>query len=252
MAEFIDVFPRTSAGKARHLGPCVEHEVDQVGRCRVDELFRSRFRRGEEGPLPVEEAEVLVGTVVRVADRDDVHDGEPENSIRVIQCEAVGAAGPAIVSHDTEPAVAQMLHDLELVTADRVHAVGLVIGRTGRLAAVAVPTQVGGDDGVALCEAECYPVPHQMRFRNTVQERQRRSVAATASVDRRIRGSDVELFETVEHVHEPSRDSRTVLCRRTSAVGADDESLLPLTGEIAGGVGPSAAGYVTTVVRATQ
>src|SRR5216683_6907138 len=98
-----------------------------------------------------------------------------------------------------------MPHDPDLVTADRAHAVGLVIGGTGRLAAVAVPTQIGGDDGVALGEVGCYPMPHQMRFRNTVQEQQRWSVAASDSVDRRTRGRDVELFESIEHGLEPPR-----------------------------------------------
>src|SRR5258708_20282118 len=137
---------------------------------------------------------------------------------RVIQCETVGAARPAIVSHDAELVVAQMSHDLELVTADRAHAVGFVVGSTGRLGAGAVPTQIGGDDGVALGEVGSYPMPHQMRFRNTVQEQQRRSVAASASVDRRTRGRDIELFESIEHGHEPPRDSRTVLsCRNWRA-----------------------------------
>jgi hypothetical protein len=65
--------------------------------------------------------------------RDDVHDGEPENSIRVIQCQTVGAARPAIVPRDAELVVAQMPHHPELVTADRAHAVRLVIGGTRRL-----------------------------------------------------------------------------------------------------------------------
>jgi len=59
---------------------------------------------------------------------------------------------PAIVSGDAELVVAQMSHDPELVTADRAHAVWLVIGGTGRLAAVAVATQIGGADGVVLGE----------------------------------------------------------------------------------------------------
>jgi hypothetical protein len=96
-----------------------------------------------------------------------------------------------------------MSHDLDLVTADRAHAVGLVIGGTGRLAAVAVPAQIGGDDGVALGKEGRYPMPHQMRFRYAVQEQQRRSAAASASVDRRTRGQDIELFESIEHGHEP-------------------------------------------------
>src|SRR5260221_13485412 len=122
--------------------------------------FRCRFWRGEEGPLPVEKAEIFVGTIVGVADGNDVQDGEPENSIRVIQCETVGAARPAIVARDAELVVAQMSHDPELVTADRAHAVRLVIGGTGRLAAIAVATQIGGDDGVALGVAGCYVTPH--------------------------------------------------------------------------------------------
>ena len=84
-----------------------------------DELFRCQFRRGEEGALPVQEAEVLVGPVVRVADGNDVHDGELDNSIRVIQCQTVGAARPAMVSRDAELVVVQLSHDLELVAADR-------------------------------------------------------------------------------------------------------------------------------------
>src|SRR5260221_11951938 len=105
--------------------------------------FRCRFWRGEEGPLPVEKAEIFVGTIVGVADGNDVHDGEPENSIRVIQCETVGAARPAIVARDAELVVAQLSHDPELVTADRAHAVRLGIGGAGGRAAVPVPHENG-------------------------------------------------------------------------------------------------------------
>lgn len=58
-----------------------------------------------------------------------------------------------------------------------------------------------------------------------MQEQHRRSAAASASVDRRTRGSDVELFESLEHGHEPLRASKDRPVRSQRAVRVEVGSL---------------------------
>jgi hypothetical protein len=65
-----------------------------------------------------------------------------------------------------------------------------VIVSAGRLRAVSVAAQVGGDDGEALGEPRRDLVPHEVRLRVAVKEQQRRAGAAADEVDLRLARRD--------------------------------------------------------------
>src|SRR5262249_24282344 len=98
-----------------------------------------------------------------------------------------------------EFAIAERVHDLDLVAGELAHAVGRMIGGAGRRAAVAEAAQVGGDHGEPFGELRRYPVPHQMRFWDAVQQQDRRPLPAPAAWDRRARRRDIEFLEPTEH-----------------------------------------------------
>src|SRR5207248_11206554 len=64
----------------------VAAEVELVRRGR-DQPLRERVRLREEEPVPVDEAELLVGAAPHLGRRDDVEDGEPRDALRVVRSE---------------------------------------------------------------------------------------------------------------------------------------------------------------------
>src|SRR5262249_30982041 len=65
--------------------------------------------------------------------------------------------------------------------------------------AVAVAPQISCDDRVLLSQGWGDHVPHQVRLRDPVKEKQRWAVSATPSVDRGAGHGDVEFLEIVIH-----------------------------------------------------
>ena len=73
----------------------------------------------------------------------------------------------------------------------------LIVAR--RLGAVAVATQVGGDDSVVLSERGRDLVPHDVGLRIAVQQQQRRAVALDYQVDGNTVDRDAFGLETLKH-----------------------------------------------------
>jgi hypothetical protein len=74
------------------------------------------------------------------------------------------------VSGHAEPHVAQRFHDVNLVSGDCPHAVGRVVWRTRRRAAVAESSKIGHDDRESLGEPWSHSMPHQMCLGQPVQQ----------------------------------------------------------------------------------
>ena len=74
-----------------------------------------------------------------------------------------------------------------------------MIVRVGRLGAVAVAAQVSGHHGEVACQARRDQVPHDVSLRVTVQEEERRAVAAESQVDLCLACVDGALLEPLEH-----------------------------------------------------
>jgi hypothetical protein len=105
------------------------------------------------------------------------------------------------VSDHAEPVVPQGPHDLDLVVGDLAHAVRRVIRRARGLAAVAEAAKVGGDQREVPGKVWRDPMPHEVRLGDAVQQEDGWTLTAAASVNRRPRRGDVELFEAVEPDH---------------------------------------------------
>jgi hypothetical protein len=109
------------------------------------------------------------------------------------------------VPSDGEPLETHLSHHLDLVASQLAHRVrAVVVGALG-LPAVAVPSQVGGDDRELLGQRGRHPMPHEMGLGDAVQKEQRRTLAATTAVDGRLADSDVERLEALEHADRLSR-----------------------------------------------
>src|SRR5262249_15510823 len=174
--------------------PRVEHVAHQHLRRPGDQLLGHRAGGRQERPDPEPEAKVHVRPAERLPGGDDVEHREAGHGGRVVQRHPVGAPCPAVVPGHGEGAVAQRVHALDLVAGGLAHAVRRVIGGAGRRAAGTEPAQVGGDHGEPFGEPGRDPVPHQMRFRDAVQQQDRRPLPAPAAVDRRARGRDIEFL----------------------------------------------------------
>ena len=107
-------------------------------------------------PLPHREEEpVVVGrrhgprhVVQHVPGRHDVEDGEPGDSLRMVQRQAVRDAGAAVVADQLEPREAELAHEPHLVAGHGPLGVRLPGGVRFWLFRVAVAAQVGEHDGV--------------------------------------------------------------------------------------------------------
>src|SRR5215470_2277353 len=93
----------------------------------------------------------------------------------MVQRQTVGAARAAVVSGQEKPLEAQLAHDLHLVPRHSALRVRSVVVGMRWLRAVAVASQVGGDDGEIAREAVGDLVPHDVRLWITVHQQQRRS-----------------------------------------------------------------------------
>jgi len=105
--------------------------------------------------------------------------------MRVVEGQPVRHPGAAIVADDGELVEAELAHHQRLIPRHRALGVGVVGRAAGRLAAVAVPAQVGQDDRVILGEDRGDMVPHHVGLRVAVQQQHRRAalVAAHQRVD---------------------------------------------------------------------
>ncbi len=113
------------------------------------------------------------------------------------------------MARDVEPREAELAHHRDLIAREGAHRVGRVVGRGRWHAAVAVPAQIGGDDGEVAGEGRDDFVPHEMGLRDPVQQQERRAAAAVPDVDRRLAGIDRREREPFEHrASFPSRSAK--------------------------------------------
>ena len=168
------------------------------------------MRLDEKEPVVVRRRERLVGMLEHDARRRNVEDHQPFDAVGVIRGQAMRDATAAVVARDREVGKAQRLHDLDLVLRHR--ALGVMnVGRAAiGLVGIAVAAKIGTYDGEAVRKRRRDLVPHRMRLRVTVKQKQRRPAAADGDVDPGASGRDLsrdELLEKRRH-GQPSRSSR--------------------------------------------
>ena len=120
---------------------------------------------------------------VEVMRRHDVEHREAGHAIGVIERHAMADAAAAIMADECELLEPELAHDLDLIERHRALGVVGVILAVRRLAAVAVATQVGDDDGVVLGEIGRHQPPRDHRLRRAMQQQHRRALPGHRAVD---------------------------------------------------------------------
>src|SRR6516165_3692949 len=141
--------------------------------------------------------------------RQDVDDRCPLYPVRMVETHARCGAGAAVVPGDEEFAVAELLHDLDLILRHRAERiVDVVFAAVVGSHAVAIAAQIGGDDMEPLGKTRRDLTPGGMGKRISVQQQQRRAVAAVPQMDSRAASLDFCPGEALEHPLPPFRRSR--------------------------------------------
>ena len=106
---------------------------------------------------------------------NDVHQREAEQRIGKIQRQPVRRPGTPVMADQMKPVKPQMGHQGMLV---RGHFAKRISGDAQRFRTVAIPAQIGGDDGVILRQNRRNGVPHRAHLRKAVQQQNGRAVTA--------------------------------------------------------------------------
>jgi hypothetical protein len=101
--------------------------ADPAVRVHAEHVLGERLGLGEEEPVPVAEAEGLVGVVEGVPGGDDVQHRDLGDRLRVVEGQPVADPGSPVVTDDGELVEAELAHDHHLVPRHRALGVGLVV-----------------------------------------------------------------------------------------------------------------------------
>src|SRR5260370_6529002 len=121
------------------------------------------------------------------------------------EAHAGGGAGAAVVHDDEEFAVAELLHDLDLVLRHRPEGiVDIIFAAVFGAYAVAIAPEIGSDHMKMLGKPRRDLMPGDMGQGIAVQQQQGRAVAAVPQMDSRAARHDLRPGETLEHPPPPS------------------------------------------------
>ena len=173
--------------------------------------------------------------------RADVEHGEFFDLLRMVQREAVGDAGAAVMADQMKFLVAQRLHQLDLVQRQGALGIVTVIGQAGGLGRIAIAAQVCRYHGVMSSQARRDPVPDAVRLRITVQQQHGGTAAAAYEVDAGAAHCDLPVFESrKKRVH--ARNSFPC-----SASVPDRPGILPMISSCRGSARGSSVAYSSRV-----
>ena len=160
----------------------------------------------QEGPVVDLHGARRVHTLPHRHGRQDVEQDEPLDPAGMVERQAIGDAGAAVMADHREAIEAERAHRGDDVLAHAALAVE-------RLAAVAmwrcrpaIAAQIRADDGVRLGQLARHLVPLGMGLREAVDQHHRRSLAADAGEDLADRPVDPARFETGEETVDIGHD----------------------------------------------
>jgi hypothetical protein len=122
-----------------------------------------------------------------VAVGGDIQDGDAGDRIGMVERHLVGDAGTAIMTGDSETAVAKRPHQGHLILRHAALGIGCVVLASLRLATVAVAAQISGDYGEVPGQSRRNLAPGHMRLGVTVQKQKWRPTAANRGPDSDVR-----------------------------------------------------------------
>ena len=120
--------------------------------------------------------------------RDDIEQRNARDALGMIERHAMRNPAAAVMADDRESAEAEFFHDLDLILRHRALRITGVIVAVGRLAAIAVPTQISRDNSEFLRQSRRDQPPFKVRLRPALQEQHRGSGPADHAVDARTGG----------------------------------------------------------------
>src|SRR5215208_2726314 len=196
-----------------------------VGDCfgdRRQDALGERFGLGEQRPRPEGQREPCIGQVPHGLGRQDVEDGEPLYTVRVVEGHAVGDATAAIVAGDREAPEPEPLHDGYHVLGHGSLCVRLMVPSGGRATAAPVAAKVGTDDREVADKQRRDGAPHQVRLRKAVQQEDRRPGPVRAHENAGLTRLDLRGCEVIHHFRLCSfLRTRATIC--SSSVSPFDE-----------------------------
>src|SRR5665213_1742646 len=180
----IDGVEILALGLARHL-----EAQEEIGIARDQRL---RQRRGLREKRPVIDLQRVkpVHAIPIVIGRQDIEHGEPRQPPGMIEREAIGHPAAAIVPGEREMYVAELLHRFHHRLRHRALGVGRMIRVALRHVGPAIARQIGDDQREGVREFGRDAMPLHMGLRKTVQQQQRRPLAADAGEDASRTGVD--------------------------------------------------------------
>src|SRR5436190_8089756 len=91
---------------------------------------------------------------------EDVYDSRPLDPLGMIEAHASGGAGAAVMPGDKEFAIAELLHDFDLVLRHRAERIiDVVLARIVGADTIAIAAQISRDDVEMFGQTRRYPVP---------------------------------------------------------------------------------------------
>ena len=137
------------------------------------------LQRGE----PVQLLPVIIG-------RQDIEHGEFRQPAGMIERQPIRHPPAAVVAGEREMHMAELLHRLHHHLRHRALGVGRVVVVAARHVRPAIARQIGDDQRELVRQLRRHRMPHHMRRRKSVQQQQRRPLAADAGEDAARRGVD--------------------------------------------------------------
>ena len=181
------------------LAPGGDLAFQVIVRIGADQPLRQVEGLDQEEPVIIGGGEGPVGPLVHGMGGRDVEQGSLLDALRVVERQAVGDPGAAVVADHGEALEAERGHDLHLVLGHRSLGIVLVPHAAVRLAGLAVAAQVRKHDREALGQAGRDLVPHDVGLRIAVQQEQGGTAAGPAQEDLGARGSDPLRVKAVQH-----------------------------------------------------
>jgi hypothetical protein len=165
--------------------------------------------------VPPSGGKARIAAFQRLDDRHRIHDHQPLDRLRMVECGTKGDVGAAVVADDREALMAEPTHQRHHVGSHRTLRIGRVVGNRGRLGRSAIAAQVGTDHGVMRREQRRHAVPGDVRAGMAVQQQHRRAGAAMAHAQRDIAERDLLELETFEQ-HAVCGSRRRALGQRSA------------------------------------
>src|SRR5215204_3774766 len=158
----------------RGRAPSAERIVDDGFRGRRQDALGKRFRLSEQRPRPEGKREPCIGAIPYGLRRQDVENGEPVDTIRMVKSHAIGDATATIMSSDREMRKSKPLHHGHHVLRHGSLRIWRMVPGGSRAAAAPVAAKIGADDLKVAGKQRRDAAPHQVCLRKAVQQENRR------------------------------------------------------------------------------